>query len=72
MDAACATSRNESQRVARRRNQDAKMRGVDVREFNRREMAAAKSRRATPAELREARERLKEIDAELQQMELLP
>jgi len=43
-----------------------------VREFNRREMAAAKSRRATPAELREARERLKEIDAELQQMELLP
>ena len=43
-----------------------------MREFNRREMAAAKSRRATPAELREARERLKEIDAELQQMELLP
>lgn len=46
--------------------------GVDVREFNRREMAAARSRRATPEELREARERLKEIDAELQQVELLP
>jgi hypothetical protein len=45
---------------------------VDVREFNRRQMAAAKSRRATPAELREARERLKEIDAELKQTELLP
>ena len=43
-----------------------------MREFNRRQMAAARSRRATPAELREARERLKEIDAELQQMELLP
>lgn len=46
--------------------------GVDVREFNRRQMAAARSHRATPEELREARERLKEIDAELQQMELLP
>lgn len=43
-----------------------------MREFNRRELAAAKSHRATPEELREARERLKEIDAELQQMELLP
>lgn len=43
-----------------------------MREFNRRQMAAARSRRATPGELREARERLKEIDAELQQMELLP
>ena len=43
-----------------------------MREFNRRQMAAARSRRATPGELREARERLKEIDTELQQMELLP
>lgn len=43
-----------------------------MREFNRRQMAAARSRRATPEELREARERLKEIDAELQQTELLP
>jgi hypothetical protein len=43
-----------------------------VREFNRRQMAAARSRRATPEELREARERLKEIDAELQRTELLP
>ncbi len=43
-----------------------------MREFNRRQMAAARSRRATPDELREARERLKEIDAELQQTELLP
>lgn len=43
-----------------------------MREFNRRQMAAAKSRRATPEELREARERLREIDAELQQTELLP
>ncbi|HEU5347272.1 MAG TPA: hypothetical protein VFU63_01545 [Ktedonobacterales bacterium] len=46
--------------------------GVEVREFNRREKAAARSRRATPEELREARERLKEIDAELRQSELLP
>ena len=45
---------------------------VDVREFNRRQMAAARSRRATPEELREARERLKEIEAELQRTELLP
>lgn len=43
-----------------------------MREFNRRQMAAARSRRATPTELREARERLKEIDAELKQTELLP
>lgn len=43
-----------------------------MREFNRRQMAAARSRRATPDELREARERLKEIDAELKQTELLP
>lgn len=48
------------------------MQGVDVREFNRRQMAAARSRRATPRELREARKRLKEIEAELQQTELLP
>jgi hypothetical protein len=46
--------------------------GADVREFNRRQMAAARSHRATPEELREARERLKDIDAELHQMELLP
>jgi hypothetical protein len=45
---------------------------VDVREFNRRQMAAARSRRASAEELREARERLKEIDAELKQTELLP
>ena len=43
-----------------------------MREFNRRQVAAARSRRATPEELREARERLKDIDAELHQMELLP
>lgn len=43
-----------------------------MREFNRRERAAAKSRRATQEELREARERIKEIDAELRQTELLP
>lgn len=43
-----------------------------MREFNRRQVAAARSRRATPEELREARERLKEIDAELQRTELLP
>ncbi len=43
-----------------------------MRDFTRRQMAQAKSRRATPEELREARERLKEIDAELAQMELAP
>jgi hypothetical protein len=34
--------------------------------------AVAKSRRASPEELREAQTRIKEIDAELRQMELLP
>lgn len=43
-----------------------------MRDFNRKQLAAAKSRRASSEELREARERLKEIDAELRQMELLP
>jgi hypothetical protein len=44
-----------------------------VRDINRSRMAAAvKSRRATPDELREARNRVKEIDAELRQLELSP
>jgi hypothetical protein len=46
--------------------------GDGVRDFNRRMMAEVKSRRATPEELREARQRLKEIEAELSQIELLP
>lgn len=37
-----------------------------------RRSAAAKSRRASPKELREAQERIKEIDAELRQLELQP
>ena len=44
-----------------------------MRDINRSRMAAAaKSRRATPEELREARNRVKEIDAELRQLELTP
>jgi hypothetical protein len=44
-----------------------------VRDINRSRMAAAaKSRRATPEELREARNRVKEIDAELRQLDLSP
>lgn len=44
-----------------------------MRDINRSRMAAAaKSRRATPEELREARNRVKEIDAELRQLELSP
>ncbi len=44
-----------------------------MRDFKRSRMAAAtKSRRATPEELREARNRVKEIDAELRQLELSP
>ncbi len=44
-----------------------------MRDINRSRMAAAaKSRRATPDELREARNRVKEIDAELRQLELSP
>lgn len=41
-----------------------------MRDVNRRELARAKSRRATPQELREAQQRLKEIEAELLQTEL--
>ncbi|MGH2502919.1 MAG: hypothetical protein ACRDID_10425, partial [Ktedonobacterales bacterium] len=44
-----------------------------MRDSNRSRMAAAaKSRRATPKELREARGRVKDIDAELRTLELLP
>ena len=44
-----------------------------MRDINRSRMAAAaKSRRATPTELREARNRVKEIDTELRQLELTP
>lgn len=44
-----------------------------MRDINRSRMAAAaKRRRATPDELREARNRVKEIDAELRQLDLLP
>ncbi|HLY31902.1 MAG TPA: hypothetical protein VKQ36_12805, partial [Ktedonobacterales bacterium] len=44
-----------------------------MREITRTRLAAqAKSHRATPEELREARERMKEIEAELTQIELLP
>lgn len=44
-----------------------------MRDINRSRMAAAaKSRRATPQELREARNRVKEIDAELRTLELTP
>lgn len=44
-----------------------------MRDINRARMsAAAKSRRATPEELRDAQTRIKEIDAELRQIELLP
>ncbi len=44
-----------------------------MRDINRSRMAAAaKSRRATPDELREARNRVKEIDAELRQLEISP
>ncbi|HEX8982317.1 MAG TPA: hypothetical protein VF792_06090 [Ktedonobacterales bacterium] len=44
-----------------------------MRDINRARMsAAAKSRRATPEELREAQSRIKEIDAELRQLELQP
>ena len=44
-----------------------------MRDINRSRMAAvAKRRRATPDELREARNRVKEIDAELRQLELSP
>ncbi len=44
-----------------------------MREITRTRLTAmAKSSRATPEELREARERLKEIEAELAQIELLP
>lgn len=44
-----------------------------MRDINRSRMAAAaKSRRATPNELREARNRVKEIDAELRTLELSP
>src|SRR6185312_13838831 len=68
----CLTVRHSGAWMPNAQDDAEKMRGVDVREFNRRQMAAAKSRRATPAELREARERLKEIDTELQQTELLP
>lgn len=41
-----------------------------MREFNRRRSAEAKSRRATPDELREATQRYKEIQEELRQMDL--
>ena len=44
-----------------------------MRDINRSRMAAtAKSRRATPEELRDARNRIKEIDAELRSLELTP
>lgn len=44
-----------------------------MRDINHSRMAAAaKSRRATPDELREARNRVKEIDAELRQLEISP
>ena len=44
-----------------------------MREITRNRMTAvAKSRRATPEELKQARERIKEIDAELKQLELQP
>jgi hypothetical protein len=41
-----------------------------MREFNRRRSAEAKSRRATPDELREATQRYKEIQDELRQLDL--
>lgn len=44
-----------------------------MRDINRSRMAAAaKSRRATPQELRDARNRVKDIDAELRTLELTP
>lgn len=43
-----------------------------MRDTNRHRIAEAKSRRASPEELREARQRLKEIEEELSQIELLP
>lgn len=44
-----------------------------MRDINRARMSAgAKSRRASPEELREAQKRIKEIDAELRQIELQP
>lgn len=44
-----------------------------MRDINRARTAAGlKSRRATPQELREARQRVKDIDAELRQIDLLP
>lgn len=43
-----------------------------MRDYNRRQVAQAKSRRASPEELSEARKRLKEIDEELRQIELTP
>jgi hypothetical protein len=45
--------------------------GFGVRDINRARLSAvAKSRRASPEELREAQKRIKEIDAELRQIEL--
>jgi NTF2-like N-terminal transpeptidase domain len=43
-----------------------------MREFNRRRVAAARSRRATPEDLREASQRYKEIQEELLQLNLAP
>lgn len=43
-----------------------------MREFNRRRAAAARSRRATPEDLREASQRYKEIQEELRQLDLAP
>ena len=43
-----------------------------MRDTNRHRIAEARSRRASPEELREARQRLKEIEDELSQIELLP
>lgn len=42
----------------------------DVRDRNRRMVAEAKSHRASPEDLREAKQRIKEIEEELQQIEL--
>lgn len=48
------------------------VREARVHDMNRRRVAEARSRRASKGELREARLRLKEIDEELRQIELLP